>query len=265
MENIFSYLSQRPYPGRGILIGRTPDNKPVAAYFIMGRSENSRNRVFSVTEDGIETKAADPAKLTDPSLIIYRPVRRFRDIAVTNGHGDTNGAIGAINANDAIGAASAGGEASSNGGSRLIVTNGDQTDTIYDFFTRGECYRKALKTREFEPDAPNYTPRISAVDTGGNYYALSILKTLSGDPSCCVRNFYEYENPKAGTGHFISTYQGFGDPIPSFEGEPLTVEITDTSAGELAKKLWDSLDTGNRVSLYVNLGGEVEIINKYTE
>jgi hypothetical protein len=162
--------------------------------------------------------------MTDPSLIIYRPVRRFDN--------------------------------------RLIITNGDQTDTIYDHFKEGHCYRHALKTREFEPDPPNYTPRISAVDFGQGY-VLSILKAPDGDPRCCARYFYEYENALPGKGHFISTYAGFGDPLPGFSGEPVSVSVPDTDAKALAAALWSSLDEANRVSLYVNVGGDVEIVNKY--
>ena len=216
MIDLTKYLSENPYPGRGILMGRTSDNKAVAAYFIMGRSENSRNRVFENTEDGIRTRAFDESKMTDPSLIIYHPVR-----LLPNG--------------------------------LLVVTNGDQTDTIADHIAQGHCYRHALNTRKFEPDGPNWTPR----------------KSLDGDPSCCCRYFFEYDSPVPGTGHFIHTYQSDGDPLPSFQGEPRRVEITTlTKARELADALWDSLNEDNKVSLYVRLidlaGGGTDscIINK---
>ena len=210
-------LTNHPYPGRGIVLGRTADNKKAAvAYFIMGRSENSRNRVFEETEDGIRTKAYDESKMTDPSLIIYHPVRILAD-------GST------------------------------IVTNGDQTDTIRDHMLEGHCYRHALRTREFEPDGPNYTPRISGlVNPDGSYY-LSILKSLDGDPACCCRYFYEYDKPQAGVGHFIHTYQENAEPLPSFEGEPRRVAISAADAQSWAEQLWKSLNKDNKVSLYVSL------------
>ncbi|OUQ81145.1 IMP cyclohydrolase [Flavonifractor sp. An100] len=210
-------LTSHPYPGRGIVLGRTADNKKAAvAYFIMGRSENSRNRVFEETEDGIRTKAFDESKMTDPSLIIYHPVRILAD-------GST------------------------------IVTNGDQTDTIRDHMLEGHCYRHALRTREFEPDGPNYTPRISGlVNPDGSYY-LSILKSLDGDPACCCRYFYEYDKPQAGVGHFIHTYQENAEPLPSFEGEPRRVAISAADAQSWAEQLWKSLNKDNKVSLYVSL------------
>ena len=225
MADIFEHLKSKPYPGRGILLGKTPAGKPVIAYFIMGRSENSRNRVFMKTGDGIKTEAFDPSKMTDPSLIIYHPVRSL------------------------------------SGG--LIVTNGDQTDTIRDFLAKGSDLFAALATREFEPDPPNYTPRISGfVKTDGSY-TLSILKSAEGDPSCCERFFYGYDKPIAGKGHFISTYLGDGEAFPSFSGDPLAVEIGGEYAAALAEKLWSSLDEANRVSLYVSAGGQSVIINKY--
>lgn len=212
--NLCDALARNPYPGRGILLGRSADNqKVVMAYFIMGRSENSRNRVFEETEDGIRTRAFDESKMTDPSLIIYHPVRVYE--------GTT------------------------------IVTNGDQTDTIRDHMKEGHCYRHGLHTREFEPDGPNYTPRISGVVTPEGKYALSILKSLDGDPSCCCRYFYEYDNPMAGVGHFISTYEGDGSPLPSFEGEPRRCAVTAASAVELADALWSALNEDNKVSLFV--------------
>lgn len=230
--NLSEQLRSNPYPGRGIVLGRTVDNKSaVIAYFIMGRSENSRNRIFSVTEDGIRTEAYDPAKLEDPSLIIYHPVRFFEG--------------------------------------KTIVTNGDQTDTIRDFMVEGKCYRHALMTREFEPDAPNYTPRISGVVLPDGSYKLSILKSFNGDPACCCRYFYEYDKPVAGYGHFIHTYMGDGNPLPSFEGEPELVAIESENAEEFAGLIWDSLNEENKVSLFVRYidltSGDTDdiIINKH--
>ena len=216
-QNLFQLLRENPYPGRGILMGRTANHKAVIAYFIMGRSENSRNRVFEYTEDGIRTKAFDESKMTDPSLIIYHPVR-----LLPNG--------------------------------LLVVTNGDQTDTIRDHIAQGHCYRHALTQRKFEPDGPNWTPRISGVMKPDGSYNLSILKSLDGDPACCCRYFFEYDSPIPGVGHFIHTYQSDGDPLPSFQGEPRAVEIGALSAAdELAQPLWDSLNEDNKVSLYVRL------------
>ena len=233
MIDMTRYLQNNPYPGRGIMLGRSADGKcAVIAYFIMGRSENSRNRVFEETEDGIRTCAFDESKMTDPSLIIYHPVRRM-DNGIT------------------------------------IVTNGDQTDTIRDNILAGHCYRHALNTRTFEPDSPNYTPRISGVVKPNGSYDLSILKSLDGDPSCACRYFYEYEAPKAGVGHFIHTYESDGDPLPSFQGEPRLVSITSPDAETLAGDLWLALNDDNKVSLfvrYIDLGtgdDETSIINKY--
>ena len=231
-QDLCALLRGNSYPGRGILLGRSADGKhSVIAYFIMGRSENSRNRVFEATEDGIRTRAFDESKMTDPSLIIYHPVRRLE-----------NGTT--------------------------IVTNGDQTDTIRQHMADGHCYRHGLHTRTFEPDAPNYTPRISGVVLPDGKYALSILKSLDGDPSCCCRYFYEYETPAAGMGHFISTYQGDGDPLPSFMGEPIRVELTAPNSPTLAHELWDSLNGDNKVALFVRYTSletgrlETSIINK---
>ena len=213
--NLSSLLASNPYPGRGIMLGRSADNKKaVVAYFIMGRSENSRNRIFEATEDGIRTRAFDESKMTDPSLIIYHPVRLV--------DGTT------------------------------IVTNGDQTDTIADSFRRGEGFVRALRTRDFEPDGPNYTPRISGMVRPGGAYRLSILKSTGGDPSCCQRFFYEYDSPIAGQGHFISTYRTDGSPLPSFEGEPIPVALDSACPACLADKLWESLNADNKVSLYVS-------------
>ena len=214
-QNLFQLLRENPYPGRGILMGRTANGKAVAAYFIMGRSENSRNRVFESTEDGIRTKAFDEAKMTDPSLIIYHPVR-----LLPNG--------------------------------LLVVTNGDQTDTIRDHIAQGHCYRHALTQRKFEPDGPNWTPRISGVMKPDGSYNLSILKSLDGDPACCCRYFFEYDNPVPGVGHFIHTYQSDGDPLPSFQGEPRLVELgTQFNIDSLTDTIWNSLNADNKVSLYV--------------
>ena len=221
------FLKSRPYPGRGILVGNAHNGtwaQSVIAYFIMGRSENSRNRVFEQTEDGIRTKAFDESKMTDPSLIIYHPVRMV--------------------------------------GSTTIVTNGDQTDTIRDALLEGRSYVDALRTRTYEPDAPNYTPRISGVVNRDGSYCLSILKSLDGEPGVCQRNFYEYSFLSYQTGHFISTYEGFGDPIPSFSGEPVRVAITAPTAKELADQLWDSLNGDNKVSLYVRY---VDLRNGFAE
>ena len=235
MIDMTEYLQNNPYPGRGIMIGRSTDNKSaVIAYFIMGRSENSRNRVFEETDDGIRTKAFDESKMTDPSLIIYHPVR-----LLPNG--------------------------------LLVVTNGDQTDTIRDAIAEGHCYRHALNTRKFEPDGPNWTPRISGVMKPDGSYNLSILKSLDGSPDCCCRYFFEYDAPIPGVGHFIHTYQSDGDPLPSFQGEPRAVELGAlTESHELAEPLWDSLNEGNKVSLYVRLidlnggGPDSYIINKHS-
>ena len=221
------FLKSRPYPGRGILVGNAHKGtwaQSVIAYFIMGRSENSRNRVFEQTEDGIRTKAFDESKMTDPPPIIYHPVRMV--------------------------------------GSTTIVTNGDQTDTIRDALLEGRSYVDALRTRTYEPDEPNYTPRISGVVNRDGSYCLSILKSLDGDPGVCQRNFYEYSFLRYQTGHFISTYEGFGDPIPSFSGEPVRVAITAPTAKELADQLWDSLNGDNKVSLYVRY---VDLRNGFAE
>lgn len=230
--DIAELLKTNPYPGRGIILGRSADNRyAVIAYFIMGRSENSRNRVFTVTQDGIRTEAHDPSKMTDPSLIIYHPVRAF------------NGTT--------------------------IVTNGDQTDTIRDAMAEGRGYRQALAQRTFEPDDPNFTPRISGVLKPECSYSLSILKSMDGDPSCCCRYFFEYEQPKAGVGHFIHTYMGDGNPLPSFEGEPERIALTSPDAGSFAELLWNSLNAENKVSLFVRYvdcttGGTDDVIrNKF--
>lgn len=207
-------LEENPYPGRGIVLGRSADNRfAVAAYFIMGRSENSRNRVFLPTEDGIRTQAHDPSKMTDPSLIIYHPVRRT--------------------------------------GRGLIVTNGDQTDTVRDYILAGRTFAEALHTREFEPDAPNYTPRISGLLSPDGGFKLSILKSAGGDPGCCCRYFYDYDHPLAGEGRFIHTYMGDGSPLPSFEGEPERVVLDAPDPETLAERMWAALNGENKVSLFV--------------
>ena len=212
--DIATLLETNAYPGRGIILGRSADDKyAVAAYFIMGRSANSRNRVFTETEDGINTEAFDPAAMEDPSLIIYHPVREL------------NG--------------------------QLIVTNGDQTDTIRDGLAGGKTMSEALKSREFEPDQPNYTPRISGVIHADGSYEMSILKSLYGDPSCCCRYTFDYDKPKAGLAHFIHTYVGDGNPLPSFAGEPEDVAIDCPDPQALAQLLWKSLNEDNKVSLYV--------------
>lgn len=209
-------LKKNEYPGRGIVIGRSEDGKSaVTAYFIMGRSANSRNRIFVAEGEGIRTEAYDPSKLEDPSLIIYAPVRVL--------------------------------------GSKTIVTNGDQTDTIYEGMDRQLTFEQSLRSRMFEPDAPNYTPRISGVlhVSDGKYnYAMSILKSDDGDPSSCIRNTFTYENPKAGEGRFIHTYMHDGNPLPSFEGEPEKVAV-EGDIDSFAEMIWNSLNEDNKVSLFV--------------
>ena len=216
MLSLEKELRENAYPGRGIVIGRTPDGKKaVTAYFIMGRSENSRNRVFVEEGEGIRTQAFDPSKLTDPSLIIYAPVRVL--------------------------------------GNKTIVTNGDQTDTIYEGMDRQLTFEQSLRSREFEPDAPNYTPRISGilhVENGKFKYAMSILKSNNGCPDSCNRYTFAYENAAAGEGHFIHTYMCDGNPLPSFEGEPKLVEIMD-DMDAFTEMLWNSLNEDNKVSLFV--------------
>ena len=232
--NLNELLSSNSYPGRGILLGRSADNKKaVMAYFIMGRSVNSRNRIFAETEDGIRTRAFDESKMTDPSLIIYHPVRTV---------GDTT-----------------------------IVANGDQSDTIRDGLLSGEVFAQSLRKRTFEPDAPNYTPRISGILHGDGSYALSILKSADGDPASCRRQFFGYESPLAGQAHFIHTYQCDGDPLPAFEGEPRQVSIAAPNAETLAQEMWKNLNEDNKVSLFVRYidlqtrESETVIINKHQE
>ena len=226
-------LQANAYPGRGIVIGKTPDGtRAVTAYFIMGRSENSRNRVFVEDGEGIRTQAFDPGKLSDPSLIIYAPVRVL--------------------------------------GNKTIVTNGDQTDTIYEGMDKQLTFEQSLRSREFEPDAPNYTPRISGVlhsENGCYNYAMSILKSNNGNPDACNRYTFAYENPVAGEGHFIHTYMHDGNPLPSFEGEPKLVDIQD-DMDTFTDMLWNSLNPDNKVSLFVRYidiatgAYETKIVNK---
>ena len=207
MTDFLDFLRNNPYPGRGIAVGKNR-----VYYFIMGRSENSRNRIFTLTDDGIQTEAYDKEKLTDPSLIIYHPVRRS--------------------------------------GSDLIVTNGDQTDTILHM---GD-FRKALMTREFEPDAPNNTPRISAVLHKDGSFEMSILKCVEGR---CLREFFCYEGCDEGRGFFLSTYEGPGSPLPSFKGEPIEIDMPEPEA------VWTALNADNKVSLYANVDGNVRLFNKH--
>ncbi len=233
MVSLKQELENNAYPGRGIVIGLTPDKtRAVTAYFIMGRSTNSRNRVFVEEGEGIRTQAFDPSKLVDPSLIIYAPVRVL--------------------------------------GNKTIVTNGDQTDTIYEGMDHQLTFEQSLRCREFEPDGPNFTPRISGIlhiEEGRYSYAMSILKSNHGDGSSCIRNTFAYETPLAGEGHFIHTYLHDGDPLPSFEGEPKSVEMMDSIDG-FTDMLWNSLNQENKVSLFVRYidiaTGEYEtrILNK---
>ena len=216
MLDLAEDLRNNSYPGRGIIIGRTPDGtKAVAAYFIMGRSANSRNRVFVEEGQGIRTQAFDPSKMEDPSLIIYAPVRVL--------------------------------------GNKTIVTNGDQTDTIYEGMDTQLTFEQSLRFREFEPDAPNYTPRISGVmhiENGKYNYAMSILKSGDGSPEGCFRYTFAYENPAAGEGRFIHTYMHDGNPLPSFEGEPKRVSISG-DIDEFTGMVWENLNSDNKVSLFV--------------
>ena len=212
--NLTTLLQSNPYPGRGIVLGKSGHGgHAIAVYFIMGRSENSRNRVFVPTEDGIRTQAHDPARMTDPSLIIYHPVRAA--------------------------------------GRDLIVTNGDQTDTIRDFLLEGRTFSEALMTRTFEPDGPNWTPRISGLLRPDGSFQLSILKSAEGDPACCCRYFYHYDAPLAGEGRFLHTYLGDGNPLPSFEGEPERVALDAETPEALADQVWGALNPENKVSLFV--------------
>ena len=238
MGNLEQDLKSNSYPGRGIVLGRSCDGtKAVIAYFIMGRSENSRNRVFVEEGRGIRTQAFDPSKMKDPSLIIYAPVRVL--------------------------------------GNRTIVTNGDQTDTIYEGMDREMTFEQSLRSREYEPDAPNYTPRISGVVhiSGGSMdYSLSILKSDQLDPPSCQRYTFAYETPKAGRGHFIHTYAGDGDPLPSYAGEPFVLEFEPdftTSIDAFTERIWAALNEDNKVSLFtrfidIETGAEqTRIVNRH--
>ena len=230
-QDLCALLRGNPYPGRGIVLGRTADGKSsVAVYFIMGRSANSRNRIFAEEPDGIRTQAADPAKMEDPSLIIYHPVRQM--------------------------------------GRGLIVTNGDQTDTILEFLKQGLPMEQALRTREFEPDGPNWTPRISGLLSPDGSYKLSILKSADESGTRCLRQTFEYPG-QAGVGHFLHTYAGDGSPLPSFAGEPEQVAIGG-DIDEFTDAVWNSLDEANRISLFVRFTDletrafQQRIVNKYS-
>lgn len=233
VKTIEEELKSLPYHGRGILIGKTPDGKKaVTAYFIMGRSENSRNRVFVNDGEGIRTMAFDESKMSDPHLIIYAPVRVLGD--------------------------------------KVIVTNGDQTDTIYDNMEKGQTFEQSLLSREFEDDAPTYTPRISGImDFSGEFkYTLSILKSADGDSASCERFTFDYSNPINGYGHFIHTYKSSDKTLVSFEGEPKKLIIPDADIDEFTKTVWNNLNEDNKVSLFVRFidigSGEYEsrIVNK---
>ena len=217
ISTIKDELNSLAYHGRGIIIGKSADGKKaVTAYFIMGRSENSRNRVFVAEGDAMRTKAFDEAKMVDPHLIIYYPVRVL--------------------------------------GNKTIVTNGDQTDTIYDLMDKQMTFEQALRTREFEDDKPNFTPRISGIihrENGDMNYAMSILKSAEGDDSSCERFTYAYQSPIAGKAKFIHTYNGDGNPLPSFEGEPKTLELPDMDIDALTDLIWTNLNADNKVSLFV--------------
>ncbi|MBE6596595.1 MAG: inosine monophosphate cyclohydrolase [Ruminococcaceae bacterium] len=234
INSIENALSKDAYPGRGIIIGKSTDGKKaVTAYFIMGRSVNSRNRVFVAEGENLRTKAFDESKMVDPHLIIYYPVRVL--------------------------------------GNKTIVTNGDQTDTIYELMDKQMTFEQALRTREFEDDKPNFTPRISGIihrENDGMNFAMSILKSAEGDDSSCERFTFAYSNPKAGIAKFIHTYSADGNPLPSFEGEPETLELPDADIDALTDLIWKSLNEDNKVSLFVRYidieTGETEtrIVNK---
>ena len=209
---IADYLASKEYPGRGIMVGKTATDI-VMAYFIMGRSVNSQNRIFEETEDGIRTKAFDESKMVDPSLIIYHPVRK----------------VGGV----------------------TVVTNGDQTDTIRDFMVKGDSFENALRTREFEPDGPNWTPRISAAVNADGSFKMSILKSDKGNEAQCLRYFFEYAAPIEGEARIIHTYNDNGNPIPSFEGEPKTVTGIEGDIDTVTETIWNSLNADNKVSLFV--------------
>ncbi|HPE94958.1 MAG TPA: IMP cyclohydrolase [Bacillota bacterium] len=225
MTDIKNYLSSNEYPGRGIAAGLTEDKKSAfLAYFIMGRSVNSRNRIFVKDGETVRTKAFDESKMKDPSLIIYAPVRVFNNT--------------------------------------VIVTNGDQTDTVYDFLSAGKSFEEALRTRRFEPDEPNYTPRISCaaqIKDGALTYKMSIIKSAYADGLSCDHFFYEYSQPQSGKAHIIHTYECNGNPIPSFKGEPVEFAVPGSTASECGDVIWNSLNSDNKVSLlvrFVPLSGE---------
>ncbi len=228
MSSLFDYLRGNTYPGRGVLVGRTR-KEAVVAYFIMGRSTNSRNRVFVLEDEGMRTKAFDESKVSDPSLIIYWPVREYDG--------------------------------------RLIVTNGDQTDTIYDFLSEGKGFVDALMTREYEPDDPNFTPRISALLERDGTFAMSVLKNEGGKAGQCIREFFVYDHPAAGHAKLIHTYSQDGNPLPAFEGEPRDFEI-EGDIDRFTKLLWEGLNEDNKVSLFVRYisletgKSETRIVNK---
>ena len=234
VSTIKEELNSLAYHGRGIIIGKSADgNKVVTAYFIMGRSVNSRNRVFVAEGENMRTKAFDESKMVDPHLIIYYPVRVL--------------------------------------GNKTIVTNGDQTDTIYDLMDNQYTFEQALRTREFEDDKPNFTPRISGIihcESGEMNYAMSIIKSAEGDDSSCERFTYAYSNPLCGKAKFIHTYNGDGNPLPSYEGEPKTLILPDMNIDELTAHIWENLNEDNKVSLFVRYidikSGETEtrIVNK---
>ena len=233
VRSLAKELSTNEYPGRGIVIGKSADGKyAVTAYFIMGRSENSRNRIFVTDGDGIRTQAFDPSKMKDPSLIIYAPVRVL--------------------------------------GNKTIVTNGDQTDTVFTGMDKQQTFEQSLRSRKFEPDSPNFTPRISGVmhiENGTYNFALSILKSDNGHEESCNRYTFAYENPQNGMGRFIHTYMGNGNPLPSFEGEPTLVDVKG-NIDEFTKTVWDNLNADNKVSLFVRFidiatgKAESRIVNK---
>lgn len=230
IQDLGAVLRDNTYPGRGIVLGKSADGqKAVIAYFIMGRSENSRNRIFVEEEGGLRTQAFDPAKLKDPSLVIYWPVRKF--------------------------------------GAATIVTNGDQTDTVYEFLAAEKTFEEALRMRTFEPDPPILTPRISGLVHKDGSYRLSILKSANGNAESTQRFFYEYPQPVAGEGHFIHTYLGDGNPVPSFEGEPELVRI-EGDIDSFTGLMWESLNEANKVSLFVRFidladgSEETRVVNK---
>ena len=233
VANLGELLKNNEYPGRGIVIGKSEDGRSIAiAYFIMGRSANSRNRVFTEDGDTVTIYPADSSKVEDPSLIIYSPIRKIGD--------------------------------------NLIVTNGDQTDTIFENMDQGDTFEESLRNREFEPDAPNYTPRISGVlhIEGGYTYEMSILKSNNCDPDQCLRFAFSYDNPYAGEGHFIHTYMGDGNPLPSYEGEPTPVTIPTDDLDEFTDIVWKAINEDNKVSLFtrfidIETGKyETRIVNK---